>query len=245
MPGTKLPIYVGVQGARPEEILWEARTAEVLWVASSGTGEVEALTKWVEWTPIRTPREAASADFAWRAAQIWEADRREGLVAGSLAEMNDVIAADPKTVKTGLLVVTADWFEFGILGFCLFYRNWDNELRLEFLSAHPAVDRLCIGGVGTGLVYSLLGVAEQVKAKAVFGETTADSVGFYRAILDSPHIMGRLRVGRRKMCAFRKKMGRKWRGEKTPWWEWAVDRMKLMVLYGFTYGRKIIRRTVD
>ncbi len=81
----------------------------------------------------------------------------------------------------GILVASADWFtDAELLGFCQFRRTWANNIALDFLAVNPRLLQSGeISGVGTALLYRLATVAQKIKARAVWAETSSLSAGYY------------------------------------------------------------------
>ncbi len=119
--------------------------------------------------------------------------RRTGATVTSLTELRDSIWRDPKSELAMIFVARATWpSPTPILGFAYFRRSWCHHLIVDFLSVHPRVidgkpER--IRGVGTGILYQLVGLAEEIEIPCIWGEATALSAPFYERALDVKQIL--------------------------------------------------------
>lgn len=84
-----------------------------------------------------------------------------------------------------MLVARAQWHRPApTLGFCLFRRTWAHNLFVDYLGTDP---RLLpwpvasrINGVGTGLLYAVMLLGQQIGAGRCLVEATNESFRFYR-----------------------------------------------------------------
>ena len=101
---------------------------------------------------------------------------------GSIDELKRRIAADPDAEVALMAVIKADWFPGpGVLGVCHFRRTWCNNLFVDFLTTQPEVASRSgarVFGVGTWLLASVVQVAEEIQAAAIWGEATKSSASF-------------------------------------------------------------------
>jgi len=77
-----------------------------------------------------------------------------------------------------------------VLGVCHFRRTWRNNLFVDFLTAQPEIasrSGLPVSGVGTLLLATVVEVAAEIQAPAIWGETTKGSAAFYKKTLDLRH----------------------------------------------------------
>jgi hypothetical protein len=118
----------------------------------------------------------------------------------SISGLKERVAADPNVEISMMAVVEVAWFPPSRhVGFVHFRRTWCNNLCVDFLNAHPDIvsNREPIKGVGTALLDFIISVAREIRAGEIWGETTSDSVRFYRKLLDDPKAADRFRIRRR------------------------------------------------
>jgi hypothetical protein len=86
----------------------------------------------------------------------------------------------------------ASWFPpSSTLGCCFCRRSWSHNLIVDFIAVHPKVlsgRASRVRGVGTGIIYSLVGLADQLGIMSIWGEATRNSAPFYERILKLPHV---------------------------------------------------------
>ena len=147
-----------------------------------------------------------AAEFAALASKRWHYYRRQAGIVSSVEELRQRIAEDPKTEVAMMAVVRANWFqEPGVLGICHFRRTWCNNLFVDFLTTHPEIASRSgtrVSGVGTWLLAIVAGVADEIEAPAIWGETTKRSAAFYKRTLDLQHETDEFRLPRRRYRAF-------------------------------------------
>lgn len=126
-------------------------------------------------------------EFARLAAKRWRYYRRSIATATSFEVFKALVAREPQSEVSALLVVHADWFSRSrVIGLAQCRRTYCHHLVLEFLSVHPAIVGrigLQIRGVGSGLVYGLAEFAGMVGMPLIWGEATASSATFYAKTL--------------------------------------------------------------
>lgn len=164
--------------------------------------DLAAITRW------RSPRViedmAAVRDtleFARRATEHFRYYKQTLPVANSQAQLRRSMRLDKSAEISMFFVARAQWYEPSrILAFAQCRRTYCNNLVLEFLGTHP---RLVgnfgprVSGVGTGSLCALAEFAHSTGIRAIWGEATAISAGFYKAVLKVPvrdhfYIEGRL-----------------------------------------------------
>lgn len=132
-------------------------------------------------------------EYARLASKRWRYYRRTSATVASLAELRQCIRRNSKSEVAMIFVACATWpSATPILGFAYFRRSWSHHLIVDFLSAHPRVidgkpER--IRGVGTGILYQLVGLAEEMEIPCIWGEATAHSAPFYERVLNVNQIL--------------------------------------------------------
>jgi hypothetical protein len=150
--------------------------------------DAQALTRW------SFPKESQDSEFisdaleyARLASKRWRYYRRTGAAVSSLSALRDAIQRDPYTEVAMILVARAAWRSVTpILGFAYFRRSWCHHLIVDFLAAHPRVIEKKpeqIRGVGAGIIFQLVALAEELEIPCVWGEATKHSAPFYERTL--------------------------------------------------------------
>ena len=137
-----------------------------------------------------TPSQRDSIEFARLAAQRWTEASIQKRTASSVERMKLAIQ-DNNRQEIRMLAVAAAQFRKTKreVGICLLRRTWCNNIVLEFLAVHPALDEKensPISGLGTGLLHHVCWVAHCLGANAIWGESTQNSQGFYDGLVDRP-----------------------------------------------------------
>lgn len=156
--------------------------------------DVRSLTRW------RSPKQLGGSEaifdaleYARLASKRWRHYRRTSATVASLGELRGCIRRNPKSEVAMIFVACATWSSpTPILGFAYFRRSWCHHLVVDFLSAHPRVidgkpER--IRGVGTGILYQLVALAEEIETPCIWGEATAHSAPFYERALNVKQIL--------------------------------------------------------
>jgi hypothetical protein len=135
---------------------------------------VRSLTRWrFQSEPGANEAIPDALEYARLASKRWRHYRRTGATVTSLSELRDSIRRDPKSELAMIFVARATWRSpTPILGFAYFRRSWCHHLIVDFLSAHPRVidgkpER--IRGVGTGILYQLVALAETMDSPCKSG----------------------------------------------------------------------------
>jgi hypothetical protein len=135
---------------------------------------------------------ADALEYARLASKRWRYYRRANATVASLAELREAIRQNPKAEVAMMFVAFAAWpSPTPVLGFAYFRRSWCHHLVLDFLSTHPRVidgrpER--IRGVGSGVLYQLVAVAEEMDIPRIWGEATSHSAPFYQRALNVKQI---------------------------------------------------------
>lgn len=134
----------------------------------------------------KLPGATDAGEFATLAAKRWFYYSREGASVASLAELRAAIRRNDRAELAFLLVASAAWAkpdQFLALAFCR--RTWCHHLGLDFLAVRPGLKFAGqpISGVGSGVLFSLTGLAEALGMEMIWGEATASSASFYEKVL--------------------------------------------------------------
>lgn len=186
------------------------RVGEELKVAECGfatEADAEVVARWEQrFSGNINPVARDAAEFAALASKRWHYYRQQAGTVGSIDELRQKIAEDPKTEVAMMAVVRADWFsEDSVLGVCHFRRTWCNNLFVDFLTAQPEIASRSgtrVSGVGTWLLAIVADVAVEIQAPAIWGETTKESAAFYKKTLDLRDETDEFRLPRRRYRAF-------------------------------------------
>jgi hypothetical protein len=127
-------------------------------------------------------------EFPKLATKRWRYYLKGKEAAMDLGQLRRAIRANRFAEVGFLLLAKAPWHaELPILGCCFCRRSWCHHLIVDFLAVHPKVLAGAGGrirGVGTGMVYALVGLAEQLEISTIWGEATRNSAPFYQRILN-------------------------------------------------------------
>lgn len=178
MPGTLLrhagmkPIIFHVEAAgefRPVELAFDNES------------EVRRVRAW-----RKTTSATDAGEFAALAAKRWFYYTREGATVASLAELRSAIRRNERAELAFLMVASATWAGRSkslALAYCR--RTWCHHLVLDFLAVRPGVSFADqpIRGIGSGILNSLMGLADSLGMETLWGEATASSAAFYEKVL--------------------------------------------------------------
>lgn len=129
-----------------------------------------------------------SIEYSRLASKRWRYYRREDSIAEDLRSLRMTVRRDPETETAFFLTARANWFSPSpILGLIYCRRTWCHHIVVDFAACHPAVlgetMRLRLRGVGTGMFFGLIRLAEMLKVGTVWGEATKNSAAFYEKAL--------------------------------------------------------------
>ncbi|MBM3836536.1 MAG: hypothetical protein FJ398_01015 [Verrucomicrobia bacterium] len=145
--------------------------------------EVRRVRAWRKMTPGTD-----AAEFAALAAKRWFYYTREGATVASLKDLQAAVRRNDRAELAFLLVASADWakrYKFLALAYCR--RTWCHHLVLDFLAVRPGLmfANQPISGIGTGMLFSLTGIAAFLGIEMIWGEATGSSAPFYEKILQT------------------------------------------------------------
>jgi hypothetical protein len=176
------------------EAAGEFRPVEFTFASES---EVRRVRAWRKMTPATD-----AGEFAALAAKRWFYYTREGATIASLDEMRAAIRRNERAELAFLMVASAEWskrYKFLALAYCR--RTWCHHLVLDFLAVRPGVSFAGqpIRGIGTGILASLMGLADSLGMETMWGEATASSAPFYERVLKTKPIKDLFIIRRKTM----------------------------------------------
>ena len=138
--------------------------------------EVRRVRAWRKMTPATD-----AGEFAALAAKHWFYYTREGATVASLDDLRAAVARNERAELAFIMVATAEWakrYKFLALAYCR--RTWRHHLVLDFLAVRPGVSiaNRPIRGIGTGILASLMRLADSLGLETMWGEATASSAPF-------------------------------------------------------------------
>ena len=155
--------------------------------------DMRGLMRWRTSTARRSdPQVRDAMEFRKLATKRWRYYLKGNEAATSLGQLKQAIRADPTAEVGFLLMAKAPWHAaVPVLGCCFCRRSWCHHLIVDFLAVHPKVLAGAgrrIRGVGTGMIYSLVGLADALGIRTIWGEATKNSARFYEKILSLPKV---------------------------------------------------------
>jgi hypothetical protein len=154
------------------------RPVELTFATESEVGRVRA------WRRMKHASDAG--EFAALAAKRWFYYTREGATVASLEDLHAAIKRTERAELAFLLVASAGWAKrYKILALAYCRRTWCHHLVLDFLAVRPGASfaNQPIRGLGTGILASLMGLADSLGMETMWGEATASSAPFYERVL--------------------------------------------------------------
>jgi hypothetical protein len=155
--------------------------------------DMRGLLRWrTSATERSDPHVRDAMEFRKLATKRWRYYLKGNEAATSLGELKQTIRAHPSAEVGFLLMAKAPWHRAApVLGCCFCRRSWCHHLIVDFLAVHPKLLAGAGGqvrGVGTGMVYSLVGLADALGITTLWGEATQNSAPFYEKVLDLPKV---------------------------------------------------------
>jgi hypothetical protein len=176
------------------EAAGEFRPVEFTFASES---EVRRVRSWRKMTPATD-----AGEFAALAAKRWFYYTREGASVASLDELRAAIKRNERAELAFLMVASAKWakrYKFLALAYCR--RTWCHHLVLDFLAVRPGIAfaNQPVRGIGTGILASLMGVADSLGMDTLWGEATGSSAPFYEKVLKTKPIQDLFIIRRKAM----------------------------------------------
>ena len=155
--------------------------------------DMRGLLRWRIATSERDdPQVRDAMEFRKLATKRWRYYLKGHDAATSLPHLKRAIRANPNAEVGFLLVAKAPWHPAApVLGCCFCRRSWSHHLIVDFLAVHPRVLAGTAGqvrGVGTGILYSVVRLADALGIATIWGEATANSAPFYEKVLNLPKV---------------------------------------------------------
>src|SRR5439155_323115 len=159
-------------------------------------GEPRDLPGLMRWRAVAAGRQDPqihdAMEFRKLATKRWRYYLKGNEAATSFGHLRRAIRADRFAEVGFLLLAKAAWHTATpVLGCCFCRRSWCHHLIVDFLAVHPKVLAGVGGrvrGVGTGIIYSLVGLADQLGSGTIWGEATRNSAPFYERVLNLPKV---------------------------------------------------------
>lgn len=163
-------------------------------------GDGRGLQRWTRY--IRpgdaNPNKRDAAELTKLALRRWREGRAKRFVANTIEDVKDLIRDNPNVEVAALVLAKTPWFRRATtVGTCHFRRTWCNNVCVDFLTVHPLIvgNRASpIRGVGTGLLYYVTCVANEIDANNVWLEATQNSAPFYKKVFGRRSKVGDLLV---------------------------------------------------
>lgn len=131
-----------------------------------------------------TIREAV--EFTRLAAKRWRYYSRTDEAAESFAGLQRKIRREPKCEVAFIMVATMRHGRRDLpIGLAYCRRTWCHHLALDFLASHPRMLTALppAEGLGSGIIFCLVQLANALNIPRIWGEATANSAGFYERLL--------------------------------------------------------------
>ena len=143
--------------------------------------EVRRVRAWRKMTPATD-----AGEFAALAAKRWFYYTREGATVASRGELRAAIRRNERAELAFLLVASAEWAKrYKFLALAYRRRTWCHHLVLDFLAVRPGLSLASqpVSGLGSGILNSLMDLADSLGMETMWGEATASSAPFYEKVL--------------------------------------------------------------
>jgi hypothetical protein len=155
--------------------------------------DMRGLLRWRAGAAMRSdPQMRDAMEFRKLATKRWRYYLKGNEAATSFRQLKQAIHANPGAEVGFLLMAKASWHRaIPVLACCLCRRSWCHHLIVDFLAVHPKVLAGAHGrvrGVGTGMIYSLVGLADALGIATIWGEATKGSAAFYEKVLNVPNV---------------------------------------------------------
>jgi len=156
--------------------------------------DMRGLLRWRTSAATRSdPQVRDAMEFRKLATKRWRYYLKGNEAATSLAGLKQAVRANASAEVGFLLMAKASWQPaIPVLACCFCRRSWCHHLIVDFLAVHPKVlagRHGPIRGVGTGMIYSLVGLADALGIATIWGEATKNSAAFYEKVLHLPKVM--------------------------------------------------------
>jgi hypothetical protein len=155
--------------------------------------DLRALLRWHISAAARSdPQVRDAMEFRKLATKRWRYYLKGNEAATSLVELKRAIRENSSAEVGFLLMAKASWQPaIPVLACCFCRRSWCHHLIVDFLAVHPKVltgAHRPLRGVGTGMIYSLVGLADALGIATIWGEATKNSAAFYEKVSNLPGV---------------------------------------------------------
>jgi hypothetical protein len=120
------------------------------------------------------------------AAKRWFYYSRQGATVASLSGLRSGIGRHKRGEFAFLMVASAEWAKrHRVLALAYCRRSWCHHLILDFLAVRPGLlfGSQAIRGIGSGVLFGLVSLADNLSMELIWGEATAGSASFYEKVL--------------------------------------------------------------
>lgn len=127
-----------------------------------------------------------AVEFTRLAAKRWRYYSRAGEAVESLANLRGEVREDSRSEIAFILLATIRRNNRDLpVGLAYCRRTWCHHLALDFLAVHPRalIRRPPVSGVGSGIVFGSVQLANALGISRIWGEATANSAPFYEKLL--------------------------------------------------------------
>ncbi len=134
--------------------------------------------------PLTAVREAV--EFTRLAAKRWRYYSRSDEAVASFAQLQRKIHRDPKCETAFIMIAIVRQGKQDVpIGLAYCRRTWCHHLALDFLALHPrALEQARrVRGVGSGMLFGLVRLANALDIPRIWGEATVNSASFYENLL--------------------------------------------------------------
>src|SRR2546430_13598659 len=161
--------------------------------------DLAELRRWRSPARLRAnPHVSDAVEYARLASKRWAYYHRNGETATTLLQLRTAIRRNPRAEVAFMLIARASWQAgLNLIGLAYCRRSWCHRLIVDFVAVHPhVVGRLHgrIRGIGTGLFYGLIQIADTLGIEMIWGEATANSAPFYERILGAERILDQFHI---------------------------------------------------
>jgi hypothetical protein len=126
-------------------------------------------------------------EFRKLAGKRWRYYFRGNEAATSIGQLKDMIRREPSREAGFILIARAPWSRATpVLGCAFCRRSWCHHLIVDFVVVHPRIVASVgsvIRGVGAGMIYGIVNLADDLGVRVVWGEATVNSARFYEKVL--------------------------------------------------------------
>jgi N-acetylglutamate synthase-like GNAT family acetyltransferase len=155
--------------------------------------DIRQLLHWRTGAAMRgDPQVRDAMEFRKLATKRWRYYLKGNEAATDLRALKRAIRTNPAAEVGFLLIAKASWHSaIPVMACCFCRRSWCHQLIVDFLAVHPKVLAGANGrvrGVGTRMIYSLVGLADALGIATIWGEATKSSAAFYQKVLNLPKV---------------------------------------------------------